>query len=354
MRPSGFGAGGRGLGDGRRQVIAAARSYHPPLQPRPRKRSKRVAAVERHNELVSDADIAKMLKGEVIHEDGEPWTQRSLTASKRTRRRRERVTNLASRLSKTELEAVQVAADTVCVRFIESTLVFLDWADGSGATRTVGTGMSFAAGDRVVILTAGHMLERDPHVSLRLGRIGSPAPIPGLAEESHVHPGVDVGAIILRSGAERIFPKEQLLTAQMIGEREHFDSADAARVQAAGFPGEWVKPDSRGRSSSITPLLYVADLKTSCGRDHEQRGLHLDWVSGLRYRSGKRTDLPHPGGISGGPVWRFLHDGGKGVWSSSRNARLVGICVAFHRAGCERAERADDWSQWFRDLLASM
>jgi hypothetical protein len=65
---------------------------------------------------------------------------------------------------------------------------------------------------------------------------------------------------------------------------------------------------------------------------------------------GKVMSLGHPGGISGGGLWRVRgSEKGEALWSPSSHATLIGVPVAWNGRTTEYAESVAVWGRWLKD-----
>jgi len=72
---------------------------------------------------------------------------------------------------------------------------------------------------------------------------------------------------------------------------------------------------------------------------------------GIRMTLNEVFKLAHPGGISGGPLFRLRTRRPKQeVWAPEKNARIVGVASTFldNREYCPSVSA---WSDWFRDTV---
>jgi hypothetical protein len=72
----------------------------------------------------------------------------------------------------------------------------------------------------------------------------------------------------------------------------------------------------------------------------------------LQFREGAQIRLPHPGGISGGAVWRLPEAKAAEIWSPSTHAQLIGMTVAYNERSTEYAESSTTFGPWLHKLSA--
>jgi hypothetical protein len=76
----------------------------------------------------------------------------------------------------------------------------------------------------------------------------------------------------------------------------------------------------------------------------------------LGIEAGQIFDLAHPGGISGGALWRFRKVPKTEVWDPSKLARLIGVASTYLKPpdSIEFCPSVATWGDWFRETVAKI
>lgn len=137
---------------------------------------------------------------------------------------------------------------------------------------------------------------------------------------------------------------------ERVGRDDATDPSDVLLM--CGFPGFLAYP--QGNLRQVGTISYSTGVT---GRDRWGR-LEVYWDEAIPYEGsptpphldlcpGKVSHLGHPGGISGGGVWR-VRGAKKGdlIWSPSSHADLIGVPVSFDSRRTQYAESVDAWGPW--------
>jgi hypothetical protein len=207
---------------------------------------------------------------------------------------------------------------------------------------------------KIVVLTAAHVVEERPKDGLSIV-------VPGRSLQNSIgqhwrHPDGDVDVALAHVTPE---------TAAIVGHRAHaadvVASADDWRVDQTdsavlcGFPGSYrsVSVDVGGRADhSFVCMAY--DTVVEANLDPAGR-YQLWWNSAIGVEETGVSQLRHPGGVSGGALWRVRHLADNEVWVPDVVAKIVGVADAFlARKELEFAPSVLRWADWFRQQLAAI
>jgi hypothetical protein len=239
--------------------------------------------------------------------------------------------------------------DAIYAHIVHSLVAILPGTRGSAA-KWVGSGTLLQVGKHVAVLTAAHAAEDAQKEEYRLAWAGIQQPlcnfVAGVA--LHPRPEVDVGLLIVKEEhAETLRPRcvsmDVLAGSPTIGDEDG--------VGIAGWPAALCDTDEARRRQHLTPLLYDTDVVSiSDGTDGLRPGLHLHWGE----VEGESDQMPHPRGISGGPVWWFPRAPRNEFWSAE-TGRIIGVAVAYTAdRRTQRAAAVSDWIDWFQERAAEL
>lgn len=228
-------------------------------------------------------------------------------------------------------QRIQAAGRVAQEAFIRSSLVAIDQNYVNG-DRKIGSAICIEIGDRFFLSTAAHNFECIPDG----GKVTFVAP--------HPPAGIPLTAIGNNYGE---YGKEGTLdTAWVEIERDSAVQANLAGVSLdaidpyhmmdvekghylmVGIPQAFFQLTSRPEDEENTPILAYFTRPGIQANELDDR-LFLSYER-QTIRNGEVVDIPHPGGISGGPIWLipFLKD--HEVWSTHKY-RLIGLNITYHR-----------------------
>jgi hypothetical protein len=233
--------------------------------------------------------------------------------------------------------------------FISDSLVFL--APGFGKVRDmwVGSGEVISSSTGVVVLTAAHNIEDIDGKPLRLGGRRIRETIDDVMQSIAVHPTEDVALIFLKPHATQVL-QPWALPRSSIGTDDDLEPGDPFKL--AGFPSEWrllgTIQETGGVAMGLTSVCYGTNLKNP-PRDDRGR-LRVDWSERV-VEGGQPVKMPHPGGISGGGLWRLLSAPKDAVWHAARAAKLIGVPTSWDKVDTEFVVPVSRWGPWLSSLL---
>ncbi|MBS2026030.1 MAG: hypothetical protein JST92_26825 [Deltaproteobacteria bacterium] len=211
-----------------------------------------------------------------------------------------------------------------------------------GELASIASGTLFETlGRNVVVLTAKHCLDEVVDGPIRLVGFRSNNALAGRSPAVAAHPSasVDVGMFALWPEASGTLRGLALPLDQVAVD----DAVDAATCDLviAGYPKQMVVAE--GSFRGLTGINYLTGLgqppTDAVGR------LRVLWTE-METPDGI-AKMPHPGGTSGGAVWRFQKPP-KGIWSPARSGSVIGVPVAWlESAQIEFAEPVSRWRDWF-------
>ncbi len=267
--------------------------------------------------------------------------------------------------------------------FAGSALVFL-WegevsADNAATANGSGTVLR-TPGGRLFVLTARHVFEDDsngePQTFERAQTVkyavGGRAVQFGKADalgEQHWHPSVDVAIALLKPDVATHFA-DAALSVDMVAKTAD-DATEGHMTMICGFPAGYrrtaIDHQNKKVDHGLASVTYSTDVE---GQDNKGRH-RVRWgeaeMTGtvpmqardsaaarqLGIKPGQVFDLAHPGGISGGPLWRFRKVPKNEVWEPSKLARIVGIASTYLEPH-SFAPSVSTWGDWLRDAIAKI
>ncbi|HEX2870836.1 MAG TPA: hypothetical protein VHP33_06255 [Polyangiaceae bacterium] len=226
-------------------------------------------------------------------------------------------------------------------------------------------------GGHVVVLSARHVFEDDPPAQFALGGRAVQHGVPDAIGEQFWHPSVDVAVARLKPTAAALFAHAALPCDLVAGTNEEDPEGDTAMI--CGFLARYrrtaVDHSNRRVDHDFASVTYSTDVN---GKDERGR-YRVAWGEGelsgtipasasdaarqLGIKVGQLFDLAHPGGISGGPLWRFRKEWRKSeVWEPSKAGRLIGIASSYLPPpdSIEFCPSVATWGDWFRDTIAKI
>jgi hypothetical protein len=220
-----------------------------------------------------------------------------------------------------------------------------------------------------VVLTAKHILEDDPPADGFT--IGGPRD-PGTAcsaalERQWLHPEVDVDvavATLTRPAADAF--GRAAYDSSLVATADDWNLLDDDVTMICGYPAGYRGEEVDHDRKTILHILPGVTHATTVAPDLDARGRYrVEWGPGimedpdgkfqfLGIEDGKERDLAHPGGISGGPLWRVRGPISKSeIWIPDKMARIVGVASRYLE-GIEFAPSVKVWGDWFREVIAEV
>jgi hypothetical protein len=270
----------------------------------------------------------------------------------------------------TEDSPKQQAARDAIASFVQRPAVFLVPGSKIDAPVQVGSGIAIrTAAGRITVLTAWHVAEATIDTPHRLGYFGCDRGIndavrgvvPGPARDrgSVCEEQIDVGLVLLSSEAERIL-SNLAITFDQIGDDAEVAATDVVIMAGYPFYLSFV-PSSEPLSRFFAHICYTTGVEgidirgrlrirwdEAITRSCDPTPPHLDVVPGKVFKLG------HPGGTSGGAVWRFRGSKKGQLWSPTTDGKVIGVPVAWDTDCIEFAESCVSWRSWLRDALGEV
>ena len=184
------------------------------------------------------------------------------------------------------------------------------------------------------------------------------------------HPTVDVALALLKPDAAKLFT-HAALSCDVVAETDEEDP-EGEMTMICGFPALYrraaVDHQNKKVDVGFASVTYSTDVN---GKDDKGR-YRVSWGEGelsgtvpLRAQSaanhlgieqGQIFDLAHPGGISGGPLWRFRKVPKTEVWDPSKLARLIGVASTYLKPpdNIEFCPSVATWGDWLRETIAKI
>jgi hypothetical protein len=236
--------------------------------------------------------------------------------------------------------------------YVAESLVFLAPGTKKEAPAWVASGVLIKADDgATVVLTAAHNLD-DPKLAFRMGGMVNRDPIEDVAFEFRVHPGQDIGLILLRPHAADAFARYAVPVEQIANDDVVTDE-DALLV--AGFPSALVKSIVEHRKKRVefglNSVTYLTGLQNP--PKDEQGRFRVSWTE-MSSNGGASVKMPAPNGISGGPLWRFRKVASGKLWHPLASGQIIGVATAWNKTDTEFAPAASSWRHWLVEQLGQV
>lgn len=272
-------------------------------------------------------------------------------------------------------EAKQDHARTAIGEFVQRPAVFLVPGASTDAPTAVASGVALLTpGDIVTVLTAWHVAKDAQNTPHRLGYRGCDPGlndvvrgiIPGPARERRpevtgCEEGVDVALVLVSDDAQRVLRSMAITIENIASDDDVDDNKDV--VVLSGYPFYLSGAlDSSPKSRGYSHIHHITGVRhrDDCGR------LHLSWDDAVvrpgdevpphvDVKPGEVFRLGHPGGISGGAVWRFR--GAKKeqpIWAPSSDGQIIGVPMAWDKVSTEIAESCCLWRDWLLESVAKV
>lgn len=215
---------------------------------------------------------------------------------------------------------------------------------------------------RIVVLTARHVLEDDRPSEFAIAGRSQPEGLDDAVGREWWHPDVDVAVALLKQHAASVLGTHAV-SSDVVAETGDATIGGHQAALICGFPASYrdSEVDHHARRVEVNfpsvSYLTLADGIDAKGRHRVQWG---EGVVGDRDRPGLRGvapgelfNLAHPGGMSGGPLWRFTKVPKGEVWDPSKMARIIGVASSY-LAPHEFAPSVATWGDWFRETIAEI
>lgn len=223
-------------------------------------------------------------------------------------------------------------------------------------------------GGAALLLTARHVLQRSSRPAEDGFCLAAKDPTRGgvghAIMTTFFHPDeaadTDVAIGILSSEAVQVFGRFALPTG-VVATSGDFQVAERDVAIIAGFPKAYMSERVEHGRRLIWQEYGSVTYATTVERMDEKQRYQLHWgeavaednghLHRLGARAGEVFELKHPGGVSGGPLWRF--GGGlpnDEVWSPQKIGRIIGIAEAY-RAPNGFAQSVRRWGDWFHQTV---
>lgn len=269
-------------------------------------------------------------------------------------------------------EVKQRHARAAISEFVQRAAVYLVPGTDTDAPSEVGSGIAVLTPQgNVTVLTAWHIakdMESTPH------RLGYQATDRGvndvvrgviraprrstIAGTASCEEDVDVALVLLSNEAQGVLASLAISTDNIATD----DVVDPERdvVVLSGYPFYLSgNPPNEPKSRFFSHIHYTTGVhgRDGCGR------LLVAWDEAVvepgdalppqvRITPGEIFKLGHPGGISGGAVWRFRGSKkGELLWSATTDGQVIGVPVSWDKTNTEFAESCCLWREWLVESL---
>lgn len=268
-------------------------------------------------------------------------------------------------------QAKQDHARAAIGEFVQRPAVFLVPGSSTDAPTTVASGVALRTpGGVVTVLTAWHVAKDAQDTAHRLGYRGCDPGlndvvrgiIPGPAREvTGCEETVDVALLLVSDDAQRVLRSMAVVMANIASDDDVDDDKDV--VVLSGYPFYLSGTlDGSPKSRGYSHIHYITGVRhrDDCGR------LHVSWDEAVvqpgdevpphvAVKPGEVFRLGHPGGISGGAVWRFR--GAKKeqpIWAPSSDGQIIGVPMAWDGVNTEIAESCCLWRDWLLESVTKI
>ncbi len=244
-------------------------------------------------------------------------------------------------------EAIVTAAQQAVADKVGGSLCFLLPGRRGEIPESAGSGVLIRTRrDHLVVLTAKHVAEDAASQEIRLGYIQCGNTLSDFVRgmELHPDPAVDVGLLGVK-------PSYELILRSLAESIDDVAEDDRVIVEGdwlvlTGFPAEFIK--KQRFEYGFTSVCYTTGL-TDPPRDESGR-FRIEWSE--RVTPFGAVPMPHPGGISGGALWRFRPvRSDDELWSPTSRGRLIGIPCSWDCVRTQFAEPTSRWRDWFLEKI---
>jgi hypothetical protein len=254
--------------------------------------------------------------------------------------------------------------------FVTSALVFI--VDGLPTSNKHGVGHGSGTllrtpGGLPIVLTAAHVLQEPPTDGFCVG--GLP---PKTTQHTAVadaighrwfHPTADVAIALLSDEAAAAFGHHAPPTTVVAAEDDH-EIDEKSQTILCGYPTAYKFNDiDHARRLVLQNYSWISYLTIVNGMD-EQGRYEVCWDTGIVIDKEGRHPLveatteavpmKHPGGISGGALWRFRSAAKGEVWVPIKLGKLVGVQSSWDKDHTAFAESVRTWGAWFRTVVSEL
>ncbi|MET0790949.1 MAG: hypothetical protein ABW061_05465, partial [Polyangiaceae bacterium] len=247
----------------------------------------------------------------------------------------------------------------------EAVVFLLDGRVGLNArTAPNGSGTLFRTpGGQIVVLSAAHVFDDVPEDGMSIGgktRDGVSNAIAAV----HKHPSsdVDIAVGVLSDVAARVFGAFALSPDFVAGASDTaFERENPMLI--CGYPTAYKETTvDRARGSARIEFACVSYL-TWVERKLDSRARYrATWKEAVltehdpvvpAVKPGEVFEIAHPGGISGGPLWRFRTVGKGEIWAPAKMGKIVGVASSY-LDDVEFCPSIAAWGDWFREVIAAI
>jgi len=235
--------------------------------------------------------------------------------------------------------------------FVQYSCAILSPGTEGGAATENGSGIIIRTrGENYCILTAKHIAKEAEINQYRVGLYHVPDLILDFVAGIKLFPDedVDVGLLIVKD--ELISPFKGLAVTQDVvpingqGEIMKGDS-----LILNGYPIKATRFNPEESLQSFKLLTYWCVPENVSFDKHER--YRLEWKDAVE-RNSDSFDLPDPGGMSGGPLWRFRMPESSSIWAAAEIGRIAAIQSAWDQTETLFLEPVEKWGSWFHESLA--
>lgn len=206
-------------------------------------------------------------------------------------------------------------------------------------------------GGMYCILTAKHIADEAVRNQYRIGFYQASNLIPDFVAGVVSFPGdVDVGLLIVKNQLTLPF-KELAITQDVIPLNGQGEIMGEDSLIVNGYPSKATRLNIKAGLQGFELLTYWCTPDNVSFDDHAR--YRLEWKDAVS-RNVDDFELPAPGGMSGGPLWRFRKPESSLIWTVGDIGRIVAIQSAWDRTETLFLEPVEKWSTWFHDTCASI
>lgn len=225
---------------------------------------------------------------------------------------------------------------------------------------------------RILVLTAWHCVEDLPKRKYSLGFTDERSGIWDPFEDVIRGPEpCDVALATLHSESENALKDSPaVIEADMIATPDDDGVGEQDWCVLGGFPSLFVREHVDHGAKVITQMPGAITYAGCTATNRDQRGryavtwteeaevasIHPDVARQDDIRAGDTNKMPHPAGMSGGPLWRFRRASAPtGVWMPDKRLKIIGVAVSFLESKrIEFVESVSAWGEWFHAQVADI
>jgi len=252
----------------------------------------------------------------------------------------------------TEIERERQARDAIN-QFVQYSCVFLVPGEEGRPALDVGSGTIILTEQaHCCVLTAKHVAEDARYKQYRLGFFGCSNPIPDFVSGILVFPGdVDVALLIVKDQFAPALTR-LALTHQSIPKIDDYEITDEDLLLLIGYPASMSLYSEKRSMQGLTSITHWCS-REAISLDKNGR-YRLEWKDAVFWRARETFDLPDPGGMSGGPLWRFRKPASTSIWSAGEIGKVVAVQSAWDRKDALFLEPAGKWGAWFEECIRNI